>query len=117
MPSSERAAVHESAAADAVRGREIASLETVLCRKPQHAIAPQVGIRLVAELFASRAIDADHVVDVALHLGCPLGLRHAAGEEDHHDGQGECTHGCLLSSKWKRGFSSRACASLQLLVE
>src|SRR5438552_15276667 len=99
MPSSERAAVHESAAADAVRGREIASLETVLRRQAQHAIAPQVRIGLVAELFASRAIDNDHVVDVALHLGRTLGLCHTAGEDDYDDRLPGCTPRRLLSSE------------------
>src|SRR5437773_1244470 len=102
MAGSERAAVEKSAASDAIRRREIAALlETVLGREPQHAIAPRIGIGLEAERFASRAVNANHVFDVALHLGRAFGLRHATGAEHHQYDERECTHGCLLSKAWK----------------
>src|SRR5438477_11913009 len=115
MAGSERAAVEKPAASDAVRRREIAALlETVLGREPQHAITPRIGIGLEAELFASRTVDANHILDVALHLGRAFGLRHATGAEHHQYDECECTHGCLLSKAWKSGpvfFSLRITAS------
>jgi hypothetical protein len=92
---SERAALEEPAATDAVRRREIAALEILLRRKAQHAIAPLIGVGLVPELLAARSVDANHVVDVALHLGGAFGRCRAAGDENRQYAYGECTHGCL----------------------
>ena len=73
--------VHESAMAEAVGADRIAVVAVVPLGKTQHALAPRVAVALVAQLFAARTVELDHLLDFALHLGGAFRLGRATGDK------------------------------------
>jgi hypothetical protein len=87
--------------ADAVGGDRIAVLAVVPVRELQHALAPGIGIGFLVQLFRTRAVQLDHLLDFPLELRGVLGLGGAAGNQEQEQRQGkrfgQRSHGHLRS--------------------
>ena len=87
MPPLKCRALQESAMTNAIcrSWHTTITLIAVFCAEPQYAVPPWVRIYFVSKLFAGRAIDCNHLINFALHLGRSFSRGCAASQDRCYD--------------------------------